>query len=132
MFSTLFFTPHVTITEGLINVLGGGVTRAFRPVFPSHLGLYLVAILDVSSAESDIPLVFRIVDIDSDDVVLTEIAADATQIFGPEEDVDPRVMSNPFVVDLTSLVIPKPGTYRVETTVNGKESIAINLQVLAQ
>lgn len=129
MFSSLFFSAHVTVTDGLVNVLEGGVSRATRPVFPSHLGLYLVAVLD-ANGKPDVEVKIRLVDADEPTTVITELFAVAELQQTPGDDYDPRTMSNPLVVDLTNAVIPKPGTYRVETFADGEPSLSIYLQVV--
>lgn len=130
MLSALFFVEYATITDGMVNVLSGGITRVGRPGFPARLELQLIGFLHPTASDTPHSIKFTLTNADSEDQTpIAEVGADnyTVTVVG---DADIRAVSAPLVVDLRGVVVPRPGTYKMQSRVNDKESLAIYLQVV--
>lgn len=115
----------VTVREGLMNILGGGVTRLNREVFPSQFsgGLALRILLNQMEAgtEHNLEIIFQ----SEDGQRLTEIKADfqseVAQPLNPGEE-----LSFPIGIAFQT-AIPKPGAYSFEIAINGEHRKAVSL-----
>ncbi|MGD0746747.1 MAG: hypothetical protein ABSB68_02925 [Acidimicrobiales bacterium] len=50
-----FICDAATVREGLLHVLGGAITRLWRPTMPAPLGVTFAMVLSISENELDIP-----------------------------------------------------------------------------
>ena len=64
-----------TIREGLLHVLGGGLTRLWRPELPAPIGVALAVLIDLEPHETGIPHELTIHIFDPDDEKLAEAVA---------------------------------------------------------
>lgn len=62
-----------TVREGLLHVLGGGVTRIWRPTLPATLGVSLALTLEVPRDEVLLPHEVQVMIKDSDRNLLAEV-----------------------------------------------------------
>lgn len=108
-----------TVREGLLHVLGGGVTRVTRPEFPSPLGLTLALRILIHPTEADRQhtLDVRLQGADGQPVVQVNVE------FGLNEpgDLQPgEEASLPIPLALPPEVrLPGPGTYSFELLIDG-------------
>ncbi|HCB05154.1 MAG TPA: hypothetical protein PLZ93_00465 [Nocardioides sp.] len=122
MKATGFLCDAATVRDGLLHVLGGGVTRTFSPEYPAPLGVVFASILEFEQA-TDPPgayqVVVRVLSEDGKEQFLAasgEIRIDYVET--PDSSLPGLV---PFVVGLSNTELPRPGHYRVLVLVNGDE-----------
>jgi hypothetical protein len=102
----------VNVREGLLFVIGGGVTRLWRPTYPAELGvdLALMIWLDPSEAEQDIAFSVVVKGADTGVVIASaEGSFKSSRANTPGAD-----LSVPLALDLRRVVIPAPGAYVAE------------------
>jgi Family of unknown function (DUF6941) len=109
-----------TVREGLLHILGGGVTRLGRPDYPGPLGVALALRLVIHPTEQGVHngLVLiqgedgqRYAEINFEFTVTQETVTEADLLPGEE-------MSLPFVVPLHNIGMPAPGRYAVELLID--------------
>jgi hypothetical protein len=107
-----------TVREGLLHVLGGGITRVNRLEFPAALGLTLALEFDFFAAEVDREVELTVaVDTNGGDRV-----AEATFSFDVpkgEKMYEGEHYHVPLCVPLSQVVLPAVGGYRAEVYVDG-------------
>ncbi len=122
-----------TVREGLLHILGGGVTRAPRPAFPAPMGVALALRIVVHPTETDSPHQGRILVQAEDGATLAQIEFMFTtdpshlSVLEPGEEI-----SLPVVVPLHMVGIPKPGGYGVEVLIDKIHQSSIPFRVTQQ
>ncbi|WP_418346097.1 DUF6941 family protein [Rhodococcus pyridinivorans] len=131
MLSTFLLVQAATVTEGMVNVLSGGVTRLARAAFPARMDVMAVAMANPAMDPERTQIEFTIVDADDPS---NEIAGFGVRdlYVTPQKDADPRVLSVPLVIDLRGVVIPRPGTYLIRSEVDGEPSLSTYFQVVVE
>lgn len=107
----------VTVREGLLHVLGGGVTRLRRPEFPGPLNTALALRVMVHPTEAEQPhqLEVRLMKEDGEEVGRVEIDFELeSQAVRPGEE-----LSAPFAVPLHGVALPHQGAYSFELLIDG-------------
>lgn len=108
----------VTIREGLLHILGGGITRANRDNFPAPLNLALALRIMVHPTEAD----------RTHQLTVLLLAQDGERIaeFGIEFGIsDPSVLepaeeaSLPLALSLHTVPLPREGPYSFELLIDG-------------
>lgn len=126
----------VTIREGLLHILGGGITRANREDFPAPLNLALALRIMVHPTEADRTHQLAVVLLAQDGQRIAELGID----FGVN---DPSVLepaeeaSLPLALSLHTLRLPDDGPYSFELLIDGIHQgtvpfIAVKLEGTAQ
>lgn len=108
----------VSAREGLLNILGGGITRLRRPEFPAPLGagLALRIMLHPTEADREHNLEARLLAEDGEQVGKVEIS------FGVESKGDVRPgeeLAAVFGLPLHTVGLPRPGAYSFELLIDG-------------
>lgn len=107
-----------TVREGLLHILGGGITRIQRPGFPSLLQLDLALVFTLTPSEAQERHRLRVVVQTADGAKL----ADARAEFGVTASVDlqpgERIASS-LALQLRQVEIPAAGVYGVEVLIDG-------------
>ncbi len=120
--STLMLAEHVTITNGLINVLNGNATRLGRPVFPAALDLHLVCLVDMPTdfvGHTPVHLNVEVKRVDSGQK-LAETGGDFSAAL--REGADPHTLTATLTIDLRPVPIPSPGPYVVSVRIDDGET----------
>jgi hypothetical protein len=120
-----FLCDAATVREGLLNVLGAGITRIWREGFPAPLGMQLAFVLTVHPTEAAEQHRFRVVVQNADGATVAQIDAefglnpplDATPGPGPQPG---EMLAAPAVLDLRNVGVPEPGAYSVELLLDGQ------------
>lgn len=116
---TAFLCDAATVRDGLLNILGGGITRAGRVEFPAALGLTLALRILLHPTEADNPhkLVVRLQGIDGEEAARVDIE------FGAENPgtLEPgEQFSLPIPIPMPPQVqLPAPGRYSFELLIDG-------------
>jgi hypothetical protein len=108
-----------TVREGLLHVLGGGVTRAGRPQFPSPLGLTLALRILIHPTEADRPHNLE-VRLQGEDGQLTAKFELEFGVGDPSALEPTEHASLPLPLPLPPQVqLPTPGRYSFELLIDG-------------
>jgi uncharacterized protein DUF6941 len=112
-----------TVREGLLHILGGGITRIGRPSFPTGLGVSLAIKLSLDDSGD---LGDHSVTVDVVQEERGERVGGAKIDMGLSED-QPRPTGEPLSAALVlpfagQVVVPKPGRYRFDVAVDGGEA----------
>ncbi len=106
-----------TVRENLLHVLGGGITRVYRPQFPATLGLDLALILTLTQSEAQEKHRLRVLVQTADGAKLAEAIADIG--VSPSGDIKPgERMIVPVALSLKEVQVPAEGVYGVEVLVD--------------
>ena len=116
-----------TVREGLLHILGGGVSRANRPEFPAPMFMSLGVRILVHPTEINDPHLVRILVLDADGQQLAESTLgfdpppqEARDAFLPGEE-----WSLPIAVNLSGVMLPRAGSYSVEVLVDGHHQASV-------
>jgi len=113
-----FLCDAATVREGLLHILGGGITRLGRAGFPAQFGCDLAVMVQLHPIEAQDEQRLRTVVVDGDGNELGRLEGSFRA--SPSPTLEPgELVSVPFVVGLSGLQIPGPGTYSVELLLNG-------------
>jgi hypothetical protein len=107
-----------TVREGMLHVLGGGVTRIWRPAFPAPLGLSLALLVTLEPAEARQPHKLTVILQDQDG----QVGAQLDGQFGVASPTGAKPGERllvPVVLNLLPVAIPKAGTYSLELLIDG-------------
>jgi hypothetical protein len=120
-----------TIREGLIHILGGGVTRVWRGPFPARLGIDLAMVFTLHPTELGEKHRLKVVVQSTDGAQVANLDAEfevgpAHPVIEvePPEKPEARVPGEssvvPVVVPLREVPLPGPGSYSIEVLVDGQ------------
>jgi hypothetical protein len=113
-----------TVREGLLHVLGGGITRANRPEYPAPLGMAMALRILVHPTEAGDPHNLKMLLQAADG----EKVAEFDLQFGLNEPtgLDPgEEASLPVPVPMAGIVLPAPGSYSFELLIDGIHQTSI-------
>src|SRR5438477_12456235 len=108
-----FICDAATVREGLLHILGAGITRINRQAFPAPFGaaVAMMLILHPTEADRDHALDVRLQG--SDGAELAKIDGGFRSEKGP--DLQPgEMIASPIVLSLHNAVLPGAGSYSVE------------------
>lgn len=114
-----FLCDAATVRENLLHVLGGGITRVWRPSFPAPLGAQLAVMLTMAPSEAQEKHRIRILVLTEDGGRVGEIKGEFQVSPGPDVKPGERI-SLPVVMDLRPLEIKREGTYSIELLIDGQ------------
>lgn len=123
MLAAAMLCDAASVREGLLHILGGGITRSSRPAYPTMLGAvialqFIVHREDFIAHEIAISVGLRG---ESDD-----IARLTMDIGAPEVELTDEPATLPIVVPL-GVIIQAAGTYRVAVILDGSTLIELPL-----
>ena len=116
-----------TVREGLLHVLGGGVTRVNSPQFPAPMNTALALEISVHPTEGGNDHQLQILVQTEDGSRIAELGAAFNVSADPSGDTQPGEQFNvPLVVPLQMVGLPVAGGYSVEILIDGthRRSIA--------
>jgi hypothetical protein len=125
--TTGLLCDFASVREGLLFVVGGGVTRIRRPQYPASLGCSVALLVELHQMELSRPheLEMRVVGPDGEDVANIKAGFQTT---GPADlDVGENMLI-PVVADLRNAVLPKPGRYNVEASIDGSHQRTLSFR----
>jgi hypothetical protein len=106
-----------TVREGLLHILGAGITRLNRPSYPALMGVNLAIMMTMQRSEAQEQHQLKVILQDEDGKQVGQIEGQmglATPAPGrPGEPV-----ALPIVLNLAHLAIPRPGTYSFEILID--------------
>ena len=117
----------VSVREGLLFLLAGGVQRLYAETFPAAIPLCVGGLIEYGAVDELLPHEFtlQIVDADSEELgrIVTEVPA------GGNLEPD-QVSLLPFGVHLHGIAVPSAGDYEIRLLVDGERDVAMALEVL--
>jgi hypothetical protein len=106
-----------SVREGLLHILGGGITRVGRPTFPAPLDCVLVVQVSIPQPEIAGEHEIKAELLDDDDKVVSGLTANfvnsAAQGLMPGEEAQ-----LPMTLPTQGLAIPHPGLYRLNVDID--------------
>ncbi len=116
-----------TVREGLLHILGGGVTIASRPTYPGPLKLTLALYLSGEDEDFSESITVKVVirQDEGDAVARAELSFGK---IGPKR-VELLPHKVPVVIPVDRIGIPSPGLYKVEITAG---NAFVELELMAQ
>lgn len=122
-----------SVREGLLHVLGGGLTYGVRPSFPAPFGVYLAVVCETEQQDLGrrVELKVVVVHVDANEPPIFELDGDLGVQLPPDN--DERVpMLLPIVIDLSSLAVSEKGVYAVQMFCDGKLGADLRISMHAE
>jgi hypothetical protein len=119
-----------TVREGLLHILGGGITRLHRAEFPAPMQVTLVVQVVLTPTEIQFPhdIVARIQTEDGDVVVQANGHLDAGE---PNPMLEPgESVILPLVIHLHDVVMPAAGGYSIEVAVDDVHQTSLTFRAV--
>jgi hypothetical protein len=112
-----------TVREGLINILGGGVSRVTRPALPAPLGVSLALVVDQHRTEMGREHRLDVLVLSEDGVEL----ARANLTWRPDRLPEDLATDYPFpvIVPLHAVALPTYGRYSVELLIDDVHQVTL-------
>jgi uncharacterized protein DUF6941 len=108
-----------TVRENLLHVLGAGINRIARPVYPAKLGLDLALLFTIAPTEAQERHRLRVVVQTSDGNKIAEFSAEFQ--VAPAGALQPgERMMTPVVLPLKEVQLPSEGVYGIEILIDGQ------------
>ena len=119
-----------TVREGLLHILGGGITRLHRAEFPAPMQVTLVAQVVLTPTEIQFAHdVAALIQTEDGDIVVQANghldAGDPTPMLEPGESV-----ILPLVINLHGVVVPRPGGYSIEVSVDDVHQTSLTFRAV--
>ena len=106
------------IRDGLIYILGGGVTRVVSPHYPGTLNIALALVIDLESSELGRPHAIEIFLVCADQGTVHNVTMTLnTMVMDQAAD---ETSTCPAVVPFYGVQIPQAGSYDVQIEIDGK------------
>ncbi|HVV36791.1 MAG TPA: hypothetical protein VHC63_09340 [Acidimicrobiales bacterium] len=120
-----------TVREGLLHILGGGITRLHRAEFPAPMQVTLVAQVVLTPTEIQFAHdVTAVIQTEDGDVVVQANghleAGQPNPLLEPGESV-----ILPLVINLHNVVVPAPGGYSIEISVDEVHQTSLTFRAVA-
>lgn len=114
-----------TVREGLLNVLGAGITRVWRDTFPAPMGTQLALLLHASAEEMGKQHKLTITMNDSSKTKIAEVALDFS--VSPNANNRPgEMVTVPLVASFQQQPLPKQDSYTIDLNIDGKVVKTLN------
>lgn len=128
--STALLCDAATVREGLLHVLGGGVTLLGRTQFPAPMLVQLAILIHQHPTELAHDHVLDVIVQQADG----ERVAEASVAWGPvvEAGRPTREVAQPLVLPLETLGLPAAGSYSIELLIDGIHQTSIPFDAVEQ
>lgn len=119
------------VREGLLNILSGGISRAYREELPASLGVVLALLVEVDSDQLELPHEVTVQINDSDGKLVGRVVGafqkspDGELHLEPGEDV-----LLPTVIDLRPVATLRYGRHRIRVRIDESDPVFLTLYVL--
>ena len=117
--TTALLCDSAQVREGLLFVLGGGITRVRRTEYPALFGAALAAVIELDTIEAERRRTFELVVVGEDGQEVARVAAEIQ--VGPRGHLQPgEKILVPLAVDLHGVVLTAPGAYELRVYLDGE------------
>ncbi|MFP3883642.1 MAG: DUF6941 family protein [Actinomycetota bacterium] len=113
--------------DRLLYIIGGGITRIWRPEYPSPLNLDVGLMLEIHPTEFDRPHEITIRGMDEDGEHIVEVRGAVQATAGEDHDVGESALV-PAVLGLRNVGLPHPGVYTLEIVIDGQHQTSIRFR----
>jgi hypothetical protein len=122
--TTGLLCDYASIREGLLFVVGGGVTRIRRTEYPAPFGCSVALLVELHQMELARPheLELRVLGPDGENIASLK---GGFQAMGEDLDVGEN-LPIPVALDLRNAALPKPGRYNIEASVDGSHQLTLS------
>ena len=114
-----------TVREGLLHILGGGVTRISRPEFPAQLGVQVALRIVIHPTESGTQHSARMVLQNEDGATVGELGFEFAIDQQGLSLVPGELISLPIAVPVQQLSLPRPGGYSFEILIDNNHQVSM-------
>jgi hypothetical protein len=122
---------YATVREGLLHILGGGITRIHRPLYPAPLGISLALRIMVHPTEATREHEVQVLLSDEDGNRVAQLEAKFTA--APVPGMAPgEELSVPIPITAVGWPVPHPGPYRFDILVDGNHQADVSFIALTQ
>lgn len=124
----------VTVREGLLHILGGGVGALWRDSYPTPLNVDLALLLTLHPSEAAEDHQLRIILQDTDGKPIAQL--DATFVVNPSTPSPTQIVPAgqmvlvPLAVPMKVITIPAPGLYSIEVLVDKQHRRSLPLTAM--
>ena len=119
------------VREGLLSILGAGISSISRPAFPAQLECVVAIQFELSGASPDDKVVLRVVVTGGDGEQVDVPEFETTLNKAPmEQDSPTSSVTIPFVLNASALSVPAVGSYLMALFINGQELSALRFDAL--
>lgn len=116
-----------TVREGLLNVLGAGITRLHREQFPAAMGTQLALLLHSTAKEMGKSHKLTITVTHENKEKIAEFAVDFSVAANAGHNAH-EIITVPLVATFQQQVLPQAGTYDIALTIDGKHARTVQFQ----
>ena len=116
--SAAFLCDFAEVREGLLMALGGGITRLWRPTYPTSIDATLALLVEVPPSELDVRHQIDVA-IQGPDAPVGEAKVEFQTGAGQQLEAGESVVA-PIAIDLRPVQLPAPGSYSINVSVDGK------------
>ncbi|UQB14600.1 DUF6941 family protein [Clavibacter nebraskensis] len=123
--ASVIICDSATVREGLLHILGGGISMIWRPEAPFELGVVLAFSVQVMPDDNDFleaPNFVLRLDDDADGSVLMELGGVL-----PLPRPSGRITYVPVVLDVSTMMVPHYGEFTVRLKIDGLPEVATPL-----
>jgi len=114
-----FLCDAASVREGLLHVLGGGITRVWRQEFPGPMGMSVAMLLELHRQELNRPHELSITVMGEDGQSVAEVKGGFQAPANPNLEVHEGLLV-PMTLDLRAAAIPAAGAYTVDISIDGE------------
>ena len=108
---------YATVREGLLHVLGGGITRINRPAFPAPFGCSIALRIVIHRTEADRPHKLRVILQDNDGKRLAQVDA-GFGVGNPEAAEPGEDVAAALPIPMQAIMIPHAGSFSIELLID--------------
>jgi hypothetical protein len=125
--TTGILCDFASVREGLLFVVGGGITRVRRAQYPAPFGCSVALLVELHQMELPRPheLELRVVGPDGENIASIKGGFQAS---GPADFDIGENLPIPVVVDLRGAQLTKPGRYNVEASIDGSHQLTLSFR----
>lgn len=120
-----------TVREGLLNVLGGGITRIWRDTYPSPMGTQLALLLHSTNAEMGKPHKLGLTMNHENGDKIADVSLDFSVAPNPGNRPS-EVVTVPLVASFQQQNLPREGGYVITMTIDGETVRTLNFVAAKQ
>ena len=117
------------VREGLLHLLGGGVTRIWRDEYPAPLNVDLAFIISLTTREQERPHTVAVEILGEDGELIAAVNGEFSMGDRPENMDAWEEARLPLVVPLHNIAVPAAGDYRIEILMDNVNVRSIGFKV---
>lgn len=118
-----------TVREGLLHILGGGITRMWRPTLPAPFGAAVALLVDLSQADAEIPHEIGVTLVGPNEQVLARAMGGLQVQAAPNIEAGEHMLA-PFVLNLQIVPVALYGQHRIDVTADMGATVSRRLWIL--